>query len=433
MTKQKKLREYQKNTIKELAKKPRCILGAEMGTGKTIMALMALEAHQYKKVLVVCPAVAVSHWYRESKEWGMKTELQVVSFDKARQPKILEDLKKWGHEAMVIDEAHYLKNAASKRTQAVYGERCDGVGGLVQGCKTVYALSGTICPNNISELYPHLRFMVPTRVMGDSYYFLTRYCSTLRTRWGTQITGARNTEELKTIMRHIYIPIRASKVLKDLPPISFSDKVIDPIDAKEAMLIVEELSQLPEIQALVHQLETCAELRDTPISDHVATLRKYIGIAKAAATAQYVLDIIEGSKEKVVVFGYHKLVLRHIVSLLLKSTGVVKIDGAVSPKNRDLAIERFRTDEKCKVFVGQLHACGTGITLNESRHVVFAEQDWTPSANLQAAKRCHRIGQKFPVFVHNLMLNNSIDERISAAISAKTQHLAEFGLCQKIS
>lgn len=421
---------YQKKVIRQLAKKEVCILGAEMGTGKTIMALLAMEAHGYKRLLVVCPAIAVSHWYREHEKLCLQTEIRVVSFDKARQDKTHKELMEWGHEGLIIDEAHYLKSPNAKRTKAIYGEYCDGKsGGLVTGCKRVYALSGTICPNNVSELYPHLRFMKPSRVKGNAFSFLNRYCSTLQTRWGTQITGTRNKEELIKIMKDIYIPLRAKDVLPDLPAISFNDRVIDPIDAKEALLRLKEIEKLPEIELLVQQLENAAEVRSTPVSEHVATLRRLIGTAKSAAAVQYILEIIGSSKEKVVVFAYHKHVIRHITNLLVEKTKVAVITGDTSKKQRDEAIDKFRNTEDCRVFIGQLHACGTGITLTESNHVVFAEQDWTPATNLQAAKRCHRIGQDKPVWVHNLMLHNSIDERISAAISTKTQHLLEFGLC----
>jgi SNF2 family DNA or RNA helicase len=105
------------------------------------------------------------------------------------------------------------------------------------------------------------------------------------------------------------------------------------------------------------------------------------------------------------------------------------VDGSCTQKQRATAIDKFRNDKHCRVFLGQLNACGTAITLTEANQVVFIEQDWTPANNLQAAKRAHRIGQDRPVYVNNLMLHNSIDERISAALTAKTLHLMEIGLC----
>lgn len=420
---------YQKKIVRQLAQMPKAILGAEMGTGKTLMSLLAMEANSLNKVLVLCPAIAVANWKREAQRVGFSAELRVMSYDKARQPKTLKELKEWGHQGIILDEAHFLKSSGAKRTRAVYGHACDGVDGLVTGCKRVYALSGTIAPNNVSELYPHLRFMVPSRVKGSYFAFRNRYCSIRDTRWGSVITGARNTEELKDMMRDVYIPLRSRDVLPDLPSISFNDTVVDPVDAKEALLKLKEYEKLPEIEALVQHLENAAETSPPPPSEHVATLRRLIGAAKTPAAAQYILEMLEGSKDKVVVFAYHKSVLRHLQKLILSKVKSVMVDGSCSQNERNESIHRFQNDPECRVFIGQLTACGTAITLTQSNQVVFLEQDWTPATNLQASKRCHRIGQERPVFCTNLMLHNSIDERISAALSAKTQHLLEIGLC----
>jgi len=418
--------EYQKTVIRKLAKMPVAILAAEMGTGKTLMSLVAMEANRLDSVLVACPAVAVSHWIREHKRLGLKTPIHVVSFDKARQPKTLQELR-LGHQGVIIDEAHYLKSPDTKRTKAIYGNRCDGEGGLVEGCKRVYALSGTICPNNVSELYPHLRLMVPDEISSFSA-FTQHFCSGYQTDWGFRVTGARNVEQLKGILRKVFIALRARDVLPDLPAISFNVSPVDPLDARDALLELKEIETLPEVEAMVASLEEAAQVKEVAVSEHIATLRRLIGAAKTPAAAQYILDIVEGSQEKVVVFCYHKFVIQQLFHLLAKKTKVVRIDGSTSPKQRDQALDQFRRTSDYRVFIGQIHACGTGITLTESNHVVFVEQDWTPAANLQASKRCHRIGQDKPVFVHNLMLNNSIDERISAALSAKSQHLLEIGL-----
>ena len=421
---------YQRRVIRQMARMPVAILGAEMGTGKTLMSLMSMEASGIQRLLVLCPAIAVRNWYREAKLCGFTGEIRVMSYDMARVPKRSKELKSWKFDGIILDEAHYLKNSQAKRTRAVYGVACDGKGGLVEGCNRIYALSGTICPNNVTELYPHLRCMTPTRIKSTFWGFRTRYCSLRETRYGVEITGARNVAELKEIMRDIYIPLRQKDVLPDLPPLVINDREVDPIDAKEALLEIKELEKLPEIQAMVEHLENAARPSPLNMGEHVATLRRLIGSAKVGAACEYILDIVENSPEKLIVFCYHKHVMQALLEILQKKkVDTVLVDGSCSQKQRAVAIERFRTKPECKVFIGQLNACGTAITLTEANQVVFVEQDWTPANNLQAAKRAHRIGQDRPVYVNNLMLHNSIDERISAALTAKTLHLMEIGLC----
>lgn len=420
---------YQRKIIRKMAKMPVAILGAEMGTGKTLMALMSMEASGIKKLLVLCPAIAVRNWHRESVLCGFTGDIRVMSYDMARNPKRSKELKAWGFDGIILDEAHYLKNSQAKRTRAVYGLACDGKGGLVEGCDRIYALSGTIAPNNVTELYPHLRCLTPTRVKSTFYGFRTRYCSLRETRYGVEITGARNVAELKEIMRDVYIPLRQKDVLPDLPPLVINDREVDPVDAKEALLELKELEQHPEIQEMLVHLENASRPSPLNMSEHVATLRRLIGTAKVGAAVEYILDIVEHSQEKLIVFCYHKHVMDSLEEALVKKTSCVRVDGSCTQKQRATAIDKFRNDKHCRVFLGQLNACGTAITLTEANQVVFIEQDWTPANNLQAAKRAHRIGQDRPVYVNNLMLHNSIDERISAALTAKTLHLMEIGLC----
>jgi SNF2 family DNA or RNA helicase len=93
---------------------------------------------------------------------------------------------------------------------------------------------------------------------------------------------------------------------------------------------------------------------------------------------------------------------------------------------RQTAIDQFQANPKVRVFIGQLQACSTAITLHAANQVVFVEQSWTPSDNAQAAKRCHRIGQKNPVFVRMLGLAKSVDEAVAKVLARKSQMISEL-------
>jgi SWI/SNF-related matrix-associated actin-dependent regulator 1 of chromatin subfamily A len=60
-----------------------------------------------------------------------------------------------------------------------------------------------------------------------------------------------------------------------------------------------------------------------------------------------------------------------------------------------------------------------GVTLTAVSHVVFVEPDWTPALLDQAEARAHRIGQDSRVLVQYLVLENSLDEKILAAVQSK--------------
>ena len=89
-------------------------------------------------------------------------------------------------------------------------------------------------------------------------------------------------------------------------------------------------------------------------------------------------------------------------------------------------VDSFQNNKKTRVFIGNITAAGTAITLTAAHNVVFAECEWVPAMMAQAAMRCHRIGQKNPVTIRFFSLSNSIDERISEKIKRKTKELTEI-------
>ena len=86
---------------------------------------------------------------------------------------------------------------------------------------------------------------------------------------------------------------------------------------------------------------------------------------------------------------------------------------------KDTAVRVFQNDSDCKVFLGQLTAAGTGLTLTASRTVVFAEHDWVPGNLTQCEDRCHRMGQKDTVRVIHLVPAGSIEARMIRVVTEK--------------
>ena len=78
------------------------------------------------------------------------------------------------------------------------------------------------------------------------------------------------------------------------------------------------------------------------------------------------------------------------------------------------------------MFIGQVTAAGTLITLTAANQVVFLESSWVPADNAQAAMRCHRIGQTRPVFVRVVGLAGSVDEQVQATLRRKIATLTQL-------
>jgi SNF2 family DNA or RNA helicase len=64
------------------------------------------------------------------------------------------------------------------------------------------------------------------------------------------------------------------------------------------------------------------------------------------------------------------------------------------------------------VFLISLKAGGSGLNLTAADTVIHYDPWWNPAAQAQATDRAHRIGQTKPVFVHDLIIAGSVEERM---------------------
>ena len=176
-----------------------------------------------------------------------------------------------------------------------------------------------------------------------------------------------------------------------------------------------------EIKKLLEQDD--ADLAEAAV--HVAKLRRLTGLAKVASVVELLQDELAGGLNKIVVFAHHREVIQKLADGL-SSFGVVVLQGSTPPTQRQAAIDGFQNDNSIRVFVGQLTAAGTAITLTAASNVLFAESSWTPSDNAQAAMRVHRIGQRSGVLVRFATLSGSLDEAITETVRRKTAVLAQI-------
>lgn len=423
-----KLFPYQQQGAEFLASRRFAFLADGMGLGKTVQAIEACNMIGATQIVVVCPAVARVNWQREFGMWSNNDHRQVniVSYDKLAVSKSAQDqIKQAAPEVLILDEAHYLKTRTTKRTKTLYGAMCAN-NGVAGASGRVWLLSGTPCPNHAAELWPHLRALWPELITrGEkplSYAeFLVRYCHIQETPFGPKILGNKNKDELRGILGQIMLRRRAEDVLKDLPPMMWQPVAVE---ADDVMSDITELEKDPAVLALREALHADGVIEGASVA--MASLRRATGVAKAALAARMIGDEIDaGAYDKIVVFAQHLDVIRLLVDNL-SEYGVVSITGSTPNTLRQKAIDDFQSRPEARIFVGQLQACSTAITLHAANQVLFVEQSWTPAENAQAAKRCHRIGQTKPVFVRVLGLAKSIDEAVTRVLTRKSQMIGEL-------
>ncbi len=414
---------YQIEGAKFLATAKRALLADDMGLGKSAQAIEACKlvgARKTRCVLVVCPASLVENWRREFAKFSDITPI-VVSYNKADTLQTTApDDDQW--DVLILDEAHYLKSPKAKRTKAIFGAKCDGVGGLVSRAAHVFCLTGTPTPNNPSELWPMLRAVMPGAVGREHmagkphtfWTFVEKYCVTQDTGFGIKIVRGKNLGELKERISPFVLRRKKDEVLKDLPPIRFDTLALEGKWPKEYDA---------ESWTIAKALDNDGVAGLKALAPHVAQLRRVTGMAKTPAAIEWIKEQFEGGLQKLVVFAHHRAV---IDAIHVEFPGSAIVDGSMSGEARQIHVDRFQRPDGPRLFIGQIQAAGTGLTLTAASDVLFVESSWVPAENEQAAMRVHRIGQRNACLIRFAMLAGSIDEQIQKAVMRKTADISRL-------
>lgn len=411
---------YQTEGAEWLAQRGRALLADEPGLGKTAQALVAARQIGARRTLVACPASVVDNWIREWRMFAPDMPAPTVfSYDRLRDVAAahMTDID-W--DCLILDEAHYLKNPSAGRTKVLFGEKCDGVGGLVSRCKSVFALTGTPAPNNSSELWALMRAVFPESLCRNGkvmthWNFQNKFCVLKSNGFGVKITGGKNLDQLRERLAPFCLRRKKTDVLKGLPAISFESL---PLSSASAFAAMQKYEQTPEGARIRAALASSDESALAKLTPEVATLRRLIGLAKVPVVIDWCKDWLDSGGEKLVLFAYHKEVITALQGGLLPYHPV-SLHGATPADLRQRAVDSFQGNPHYKVFIGQIQAAGIGITLTASSNVVFVESSWVPAENEQAAMRIHRIGQRDACLIRFATLAGSLDEQIQRACRRK--------------
>ena len=400
---------YQAAGAEQLAKSDRLYLGDMPGLGKSRTALSAAHRAGVKALHVLCPAVVRAHWRREHAVMGYGYDLHVESYQRyvvseaARRPFLFG---RRSTVALVLDEAHFLKHAASRRTQLILETGT----GLAHGYGRVWPLSGTPLPRNAAEMFPILLALWPEKLQarGVETYpaFLDRYCQWRPTKYGPRVFGLKNADELHALVSSVMLRRRVRDVLPDLPPLRWGVVTIEAVPG-DAMNTVYELENGVRTRAAILEGEL------PPVDESLARYRHAVGDAKAPAAAELVQDELDADEAvKRVVFAYHRSVLDYLENAL-RRYGVSRVDGSVTGAKREAELHNFARGPN-RVFLGQLQACATGLDgLQYGAHdAVLVEPDWATDVNVQAGRRVSRIGSTLPGLARMLALAGTLDEAI---------------------
>jgi len=304
---------------------------------------------------------------------------------------------------------------ASRRTVRV---RCSGA------LKRVWVATGTPIMNDPSEIWTHVSRLFP-EAKGDCRtlsHWIERYCQYIDTPYGPKIFGVKNLDELRQKLGPTMSRLRKKDVLKDLPPLLVDTFVVEPRDIDLTDVPMDALEELERLLRDDSNDITAITALSVPLS----TLRRRIGLAKAKTVAEAVQNYIwSGGDSKVLVFFQHTDVGQEIFDAL-RFNGPVLYQGGMTPSQREAALKTFHQDPKCKVFIGQIQAAGTGLNLQVADRVFIAEPAWTPALNEQAIARSYRGGQTNMVHASLCVLKKSVDEDVTRVLVRKAKLVSEI-------
>jgi len=451
---------YQIAGAQFLASHPHGFIADEMGLGKTAQFIVACDMVGAARILVICPASVKPNWEREFERFSPmghrvtiidtgkdpipSSGVVVVSYDLAVV--LAPKLKAQSWDVLGLDEAHYLKERTTKRAKAIYG-RGDKWPGIAAKAKFVWKLSGTPAPNYANELYTHLR---SAGIVNQSYWdFTFRYCSGFDSDFGFKITGHQNTAELKGLLAKFMLRRTNVDVKNELPPLTLSQIYVEraPVDTDKYFYEQTAAMQKSEAQFFGELKVMDTTLRSalfsvkgtaTPNESRIGilegmkapavSLRRFIGLAKVPSVCDIIADELENNAyDKIVLFAVHQSVIEE-TRIRLAKFGAVTLYGKTPTSKRQENIQRFMTHKRCRVFIGNIDAAGTGIDglQKAACEVAFLEQDWVPSKNAQAIMRVHRYLQERPVRVRIFTMRKSSDELVQDTLIRKSRELTKI-------
>jgi hypothetical protein len=430
------------------------LLADEPGLGKTAQALLAAEIAAAYPLLVVVPNVVKTNWAREAQRWTPRRTVTVVQGDGDAVDgfadivvvnyEILERHVDWmgehGFRGMVVDEAHYIKNRSSQRSQHVL-QLSERIRRRVSR-PLLMALTGTPLINDIEDFRAIWQFLgwITDRSPGRELM------GELEETNLTPADHAFYPQARQAVIDLGIVRRRKIEVAADIPARRVADLPVE-LEGAVGRSIAEAERQLArrlvgryraalehrragsEVDGIDHVLVRRVAEREvaegsesgitTGSSDNVFTLVRKIGQAKAELAADYAAQLAR-SAGKVVFFAKH-LDVMDTAGEVLERRGIrfTEIRGDQTPKARREAIDSFVEDPEVAVIVCSLTAAGVGINLQVSSNVVLAELSWTNAEQTQAIDRVHRIGQTEPVTAWRIIAAQTVDTKIAELVDSK--------------
>ena len=298
---------------------------------------------------------------------------------------------------IIMDEAHFLKNPKSIRAKILNDIT------QIYPINRMWLLTGTPVANRPMD-YFNLLSLIKSPVASNWVQYARTYCDGKRFRKGNKFVwvtdGSSNLEELAARTKNCLLRKKKEDIL-DLP-----EKIISPV-----YLELKNKEGYEKVWDDYIEKRKAAGKKGNISKDLVETtlLRSFIAMETVPYSIEKTEEALEYGKKVIIFCNFNDE-----MDAFLKHFGdkAVCVRGGMSDIKKQSSVDRFQTDDKCMVFVGQIKAAGVGLTLTKAEIVIMNSLDWVPGNHEQAEDRSHRIGQTKSVNIYYMLIDGTIDTMV---------------------
>ena len=432
------LYDYQVDGVAFLAGNGRALLADDMGLGKTLQSIAAavwLARHGgVRRTLIVCPASLKHQWARELRRFT-EASVQIIQGDAATRREqyeagadftilnyelVLRDrttlLETLPADLLIVDEAQRVKNWRTKTAEAIKS----------LPTRFAFVLTGTPLQNRLEDLYSVMQ-VVDQHRLGPLWQFRRSY-HVLGERG--QVLGYRNLSELRRRLEPIMLR-RTRAIVRDQLPDRIDNQIDVDMTPKQreleggAVQIIGSLARLQQKRPLTpaEERRLLSAIQNARMACNAAGLvdKATEGAPKLDELARLLEQLCVEGDSKVVVFSEWERMTQMAEGVARGlGLGVARLHGGVPTGRRGRLIERFSTDPELRVFLST-DAGSVGLNLQSADAMILLDMPWNPAVLEQRIARVHRLGQRRPVQIIQIVSAESYELSVAGALGRKRE------------
>ena len=445
---------FQNASVRVLEAGGSFIIRHSMGLGKTPIACRAIEYMGLQRSIVLAPASVKWSWVKHLQEWSdvdnivvldtgsEKTDMENVRIFSRKREEKLKDLLESGenfcivsgyelmqtlvdlmlrydYDALIIDEAHRLKNRNAKRTKELHR--------LAKVCARRWLFTGTLIRNCYTDVFAPLAFVDPIRF--SSYWnFVNIYLETTPNHFGgVDIIGLKDKDEFNAMLSVYTYMLTKEDVMQELPQKVYTTY---PLDMKKEQAKIYKQMEKEFIAELDSGLDVVApttiakliRLRQICLSPallHDESGRRGPHESAKIEVLEELIEQLSNEERRFIIFTYFRGFIPFVEEILRDRK--IKYDvivGGQKSKER-MKIQEDLTSGKIDAIIGTAQSMGEGMNLQAADTAIFCDLDWVPANNIQAEDRIHRGDIKDCPHIIKLTHLNTVEQDILDTISRK--------------